>query len=244
MDPGNADLPIGMNSKEEATQESGVPKKIHENGESEVGFGWHSRGYLPHFEGENLTQHVTFHLADSLPQHVLEKMNQQINAFPPEKQDLERRKRIEAWLDAGYGSCVLREPDVAVMVQRALLHFDASRYRLMEWAIMPNHVHVLFEPEDGWKMSEVVASWKKFTARRIRDFIRAGIINPDIDSSHRIWHREYRDRYIRNELHFQNVVDYIRMNPVKAGFAARPEEWPWSSARIRCQESRSPDQQV
>jgi len=30
--------------------------------------GWHSRGYFPHFDGEGVTQHVSFHLFDSLPQ--------------------------------------------------------------------------------------------------------------------------------------------------------------------------------
>ena len=33
--------------------------------------GWHSRGYFPHFDGESVTQHVSFHLFDSLPQSVL-----------------------------------------------------------------------------------------------------------------------------------------------------------------------------
>jgi hypothetical protein len=30
--------------------------------------GWHSRGYLPHFDAAEITQNVTFRLADSLPQ--------------------------------------------------------------------------------------------------------------------------------------------------------------------------------
>ncbi|HEX7722891.1 MAG TPA: hypothetical protein VF397_12080 [Pyrinomonadaceae bacterium] len=34
--------------------------------------GWHSRGYLPHFDAAEITQTVTFRLADSLPQTVLE----------------------------------------------------------------------------------------------------------------------------------------------------------------------------
>jgi len=45
-----------------------------------------------------------------------------------------------------------------------------------------------------------------------------------------VWHREYWDRFIRNERHFQQVVEYIHQNPVKAGLVERPEQWPWSSA--------------
>ena len=85
---------------------------------------WHSREYLPHFDGGEAQQHVTFHLADSLPKSVVERLGREINAFPLENQNVERRKRIEIWIDAGYGSCVLREPFIAAMVQESLLHFD------------------------------------------------------------------------------------------------------------------------
>ena len=30
--------------------------------------GWHSRGYLPHFDSQDVVQFVTFRLADSLPE--------------------------------------------------------------------------------------------------------------------------------------------------------------------------------
>ena len=46
------------------------------------------------------------------------------------------------------------------------------------------------------------------------------------------WHREFRDRYIRDEEHYYDTVDYIHNNPVKAGLAESPETWPWSSAEI------------
>jgi hypothetical protein len=78
--------------------------------------GWHSRGYLPHFDSDIATQHVTFHLADSLPKEILDGLEAGLKTVPAAKQDMERRKRIEAWIDAGHGSCVLREPTIARMV--------------------------------------------------------------------------------------------------------------------------------
>jgi hypothetical protein len=42
--------------------------------------------------------------------------------------------------------------------------------------------------------------------------------------------RDYWDRYIRDESHYQRVVDYIHQNPVKAGLCRSPAEWSWSSA--------------
>ena len=69
--------------------------------------------------------------------------------------------------DAGHGCCLLREPAAACLVQDALLCFDGVRYRLLAWVVMPNHVHVLFQPLEGWTMARIVASWKSFTGRRL-----------------------------------------------------------------------------
>jgi REP element-mobilizing transposase RayT len=50
------------------------------------------------------------------------------------------------------------------------------------------------------------------------------------------WHPDYSDRYIRNQEHYQDEVAYIENNPMKAGLCARPEDWPWSSARRRLEQ--------
>lgn len=172
---------------------------------------------------------MTFHLADSLPKEALLRLEAELKTLPAEKRDAERRKRVSAWMDAGHGSCMLRSPDIADMVQDSLLSFDSRRYRLVAWVVMPNHVHVLFEPVNGWTVAKIVASWKKFTARQICDDLRDKSEKPNGP----VWHREYWDRYIRDRLHFNQVVEYIHLNPVKAGLAATAESWRWSSAHYR-----------
>jgi putative transposase len=251
--PGNANLPTGRGNKSGTSAVTGggwrrANREI--GGPGDPGGPWHSRGYLPHFDGRELIQHVTFHLADSLPREVLERVEEEIRILPADKQEIERRKRVEDWIDAGHGSCVLRQPAVAALVQGAFLHFDGSRYRLLAWVVMPNHVHVLFQSLGDRTVAQIVASWKKFTARGICDFRRAGNGNANLpigSSSHAtresgvpeigrnptpVWHREYWDRFICNDCHFQQAVEYIRQNPVKAGLVERPEDWQWSSASI------------
>lgn len=213
--PGNANLPIG--GEKDAILENGAPR-------------WHSRGYLPHFESSDVTQHVTFHLADSLPQTVLAQLETELKFLSPEKRDVERRKQIEAWIDASHGACVLRKPSIAGMVQASLLTFDSQHYRLLSWVVMPNHVHVLFQPMNGWTVANIVASWKKFTARKIRDDLRTGAPIPRLAANSPVWHREYWDRFIRDQAHLQKTIEYIHLNPVKAGLVKTPERWPWSSA--------------
>jgi len=215
---------------------------------------WFSRGYLPHREAQCLIQHVTVHLADSLSASARERIRRFLVTVPEERRDSERRQRSQAWLDAGHGCCALRHPEMAQMMQDALLHFHGERYELHAWAIMPNHWHALFELIEDWTVAQVVTSWKKYTARRIRAYLApravvgtiadletpgsAALPSGSLDRVDRattpfpktVWHREYWDRYTRDERHYSKAVEYIHGNPVKAGLAQRPEDWPWSSA--------------
>ena len=202
---------------------------------------WSSRGYIPHCDDESLIQHVTVHLADSLPKSAIERIEHALSVLPESEHAVERRRRLHDWIDAGHGLCVLRDDEVARMVQDSFLHFDGIRYRLHAWVVMPNHIHVLFQPMDGWSMSQIVASWKKFTARQVNEILKkekATRESGDPGANREIgapgnkplWHREYWDRYIRNEKHYRQTVDYIHGNPVAAGLVNRPEGWKWSSA--------------
>ena len=125
---------------------------------------WYSRGYLPHFDMPELTQTLTFRLSDSMPQTVLESWRKELRQLPAKEADIERRKRIDAYLDMGHGCCYLKDDNIAEVVQNALLHFDGQRYVLHAWVIMPNHVHALYTAKPGYELSEIVHSWKSFTA--------------------------------------------------------------------------------
>jgi putative transposase len=247
--PGTANPPIGAVGKTEKSQANPETGESRDEARNEP--YWHSRGYLPHFESPVAIQHVTFHLADSLPKAALDRLEAELKRLPPDKQDVERRKRIEAWRDAGYGSCILRQPDIAHMVQNTLFFFDGQRYHLLAWVIMPNHVHILFQPLNGWTVAKIVASWKKFTARKICDYQKAtpGTANLPVGFSvnqeigeprgkpNPVWQREYWDRYIRNEKHLHQAIMYIHQNPVKAGLVAAAEDWRWGSAFLEASEA-------
>jgi len=192
--------------------------------------GWYSRGYLPHCDYPGLLQSITYHLADSLPAAALERMDAELRSLPPQQRDRERRQRIEDWLDAGHGCCVLREPEAAACVVENWRHFAGERYDLIAWVVMPNHVHVLIRVYEGVPLGKIVQSWKSYTGKKMRGMMesRAGA-RPSQGGG--VWMREYWDRYIRDERHFEAVVRYIHDNPVKARLVERPEDWPWSSAR-------------
>jgi REP element-mobilizing transposase RayT len=184
--------------------------------------GWHSRGYLPHFDSPESIQFVTFRLADSLPKAVA-------GGLKHREADVHR---VECELDTGLGACWLQRPEIAKLVQDALLHFDGERYRLLAWCLMPNHVHVVVEMPEGHSLSDIVRSWKSFTAR---------VANVGLGRTGPFWHPDYFDRYMRGEEHLAQTIRCVEDNPVKAGLVRTPRQWMWSSACRREDGALLPD---
>ena len=208
---------------------------------------WHSRGYIPHFDIPDLVQSVTFRLHDSLPEHVIAAWKEELGllgaslgartscphgaqALPAfnllrSGQDVRApsilRERISDYEDAGHGECFLKNREIAAIVQDALLYFDGERYRLLDWCIMPNHVHVLIEINDRYSLSDIVRSWKSFTAKKA---------NAVLGRKGDFWMPDYYDRFIRNEEHLAVVSVYIRENPVRCGLVKNAEDWEFGSA--------------
>ncbi|MFZ0917363.1 MAG: transposase [Candidatus Udaeobacter sp.] len=180
---------------------------------------------LPHWQQSEAVYFVTFRLADALPKLLLEQWQDERNAWLkfhplPWSADVEREYhrrfslRIEHWLDAGHGSCVLRYRVCAREIATALRHFDGTRVNIVSFVVMPNHVHALFATVNGWPLENLVHSWKRQSAVRI---------NRLIHSSGALWQRDYFDRLVRDEKHFAMCVRYIRNNATKAHL--RPGEY-------------------
>ncbi len=212
-----------------ATKRAGTPALL----------GWRSRGYLPHFDVSGLYQAITYRLGDSLPGSA---------GVPPASpsqsvaEKAERRNHIERELNKGYGSCILRDKEIAKIIVDAWKYFDGKRYGLVAYVVMPNHVHVLIKTYEGFPLSQVIHSWKSFTAHEINKFLKicgrdARAPNRPIggeDGCASVWQNEYFDRFIRDENHFAQAIAYIHENPVKAGLCGHASEWPWSSVNEEC----------
>ncbi len=142
--------------------------------------------------------------------------------FKTHQQEIHRLlKLIDQYEDAGIGECLLRDDSIAQIVQDTLLFNHQKKYELICWCIMPNHVHTLIAPVEGMSLSEIMYDWKSYTTHAI---------NKALNRKGKLWMMEYFDRYIRDDNHFQKVVNYIHNNPVKAGLVAEPADWRWSSA--------------
>jgi putative transposase len=180
--------------------------------------GWHSRGYLPHFDSPEIIQHLIIRAADSLPAATIAALSEESRW---------RFRRLDSALDLGHGAGLLRQAGPAAIVETAMLRFDEERYRLIAWSIMPNHVHVLLEQKEGFPLERIVHSWKSYTAHAINQICaRRG----------QFWAVDYFDRFIRTEDHFHRTIAYIEHNAVTAGLVAAAADWRFSSACRRVEQ--------
>jgi len=181
-------------------------------------FGWYNLDNLPHFDGPEHPQFVTFRLFDSLPAAVAEKLRKEAIDDPA------YRKKIEKYLDSGFGQCWLRRARIAGIVREAIKFNDENTHDLYSWVIMPNHAHILLSPRPGIHMPDILHSIKSYSTQ---------MANRALGRRGQFWQHESFDRYIRDRRHFVAVVRYIEMNPVKAGLCSSPDEWEFSTAYER-----------
>jgi REP element-mobilizing transposase RayT len=177
---------------------------------------------LPHWQQGEVTIFATWRLADSLPAEKQEQLRRERelwiakNSQPWDSRQVDEYRelfsvRIESWLDAGQGSCLLGNSGLRQIVFDGLKHFDGVRYAMDSFVIMPNHVHALFQPLSGSQLKDILYSWKSYTAKQI---------NAKRDSKGALWADDYWDRLIRNEAHLQACRRYIQRNPVVAKLRA------------------------
>jgi len=167
---------------------------------------------LPHYDCINHPTFLTWRLAGTLPQSRI---------FSPATTSGEAFLAMDRLLDnARTGPMYLRQPDIGNMVVDAIRYRDSAAYQLHKYVVMANHVHLLVTPHEP--LSKLTQSLKRFTAREGNRML--GLTGQPF------WQDESYDRLVRNEGEFQRIAFYIEMNPVRAGLAATPEAFPWSSA--------------
>jgi REP element-mobilizing transposase RayT len=189
--------------------------------------GWRSRGYLPHFDGREVPQFISLHLFDSLPVSVITKWKQELDVSDSNADRILLQRRIEKFLDQGYGQAFMKDHRIAAMIQDVLLGADGKSYRLSAWVSMPNHVHMLATRFAGFTLASIMQTFKSITSHKANRMLkRRG----------RFWMPDYFDRYIRNANHFRSTIRYIENNPVKARLCVRAEDWLSSSAGYRSKE--------
>jgi REP element-mobilizing transposase RayT len=174
---------------------------------------------LPHWQQYGKMYFITFRLADSIPKQQLTQLQEErqrwlenhTEPYSPEEKRQYRRlftQRIEKWLDDCHGSCLLAKSQCAEIVRQTLAYFDSERYILDSWVIMPNHVHVLSILLDCFTLSDILHSWKSYSAQKI---------NNSLNLTGQVWQHESFDHIVRSDRHLEKYRSYILENKAKAG---------------------------
>ena len=107
--------------------------------------------------------------------------------------------------------------DVALaqpMLDSAKFYQARTLWYITLFLLMPDHLHAVLSFAREKTMSEVIRDWKRFHKR----------------TNHVIWQEGYFDHRLRPDERGAQLLaklNYIRGNPVAAGFCAKAEDWPW-----------------
>ena len=171
--------------------------------------------HLDFWDQQGKMQSITFHLKDSIPYKkrlVLNNLKDsflKLNPKPWNKETHTRyrnliSKQVDNLLDNGLGSCLLRYPDLRKILENTLWYYNDIHYFLHSYVIMPNHVHLMLNMKEDYKLEKIMGQIKRYTANQI---------NKATGRKGSLWVKENYCRLIRNWDHYKIFEGYIKNNP-------------------------------
>jgi len=112
--------------------------------------------------------------------------------------------------------------DLLVDVMRS--HMRTGKFSIHDFVAMPNHLHLLLTIPGTMTIEKAVQLIKGTFSYRAKK---------ELGFDGEIWQRGFSDVRITDEQSFREHRDYIDNNPVKAGLAASPLEYPGGSAYLK-----------
>jgi len=79
---------------------------------------------------------------------------------------------------------------------------------------------------DAKTLSEFIAAWKSWTAKRINKIVAPRSAGAATTSS--LWQREFFDHVLRSSESYAEKWNYVFDNPVRAGLVTTADNWPYA----------------
>lgn len=143
------------------------------------------------------------------------------------------------WIDVftrkSYRDCIIDCLDFCIKNKGMILY---------GYVIMSNHIHLIIQSSDG-KLSDLIRDFKKFTAKTIlykiqtepesrRKWIlerfKLATESHSRNKNYQFWQYGNHAEEIYSEHFLWSKLDYIHMNPVRAGIVLKMEDYIYSSA--------------
>ncbi|MDR3680382.1 MAG: transposase [Flavipsychrobacter sp.] len=129
----------------------------------------------------------------------------------------------------------------------SLLHCIKNKDLMVySYVIMTNHMHIICRSATG-KLSDTVRDFKKFTSYKIIDAIKHtsesrrnwllhrfewAANQNDRNTTYQVWTHENNSIEITTNEFYLSKSNYIHLNPVRAGWVDKIEDYVYSSAHI------------
>jgi REP element-mobilizing transposase RayT len=206
------------------------------------------RRRLPHWDLPGATYFITACLAGSIPAEGLLDISDYRTSLAkrpkPDRISQDDWKvtcwkqtfaRWDEWLNRRPATRHLADPALAAIVVDSFYFFAGERYDLLAYVVMPSHIHWVFKPRREWaeKLSDdrsprevIMHSLKLHTALEC---------NERLHLTGAFWQDESHDHCVSDEDELWRIIEYVELNPVKAGLAVSRDVWPFSSGHGRAQ---------
>ena len=162
---------------------------------------------LPHFSQKSQYQFITFRTKDSTDDFI--------------KKQLEDKKlqtkliqyNIDKYLDKSLKGAYLNN-EIINIAKKYLLSIDKNLCEVLALSIMPNHIHIILVQNDD--LSKII------------QYIKGGLsflINKKLGKSGSLWQKDYFDKVVRDEKHFEVIYEYVKNNAQKASLSDAKERF-------------------
>jgi len=110
-----------------------------------------------------------------------------------------------------------RDAAADLLIETLAQYRNERKYLLHEFVVMPDHLHLLITPSE------------EISLERAMQFIKGGF-SFRLKWSGPVWQAGFTNHRVRDFEDCEKHREYIRMNPVRARLAERPEDYLYSSA--------------
>ena len=146
-----------------------------------------------------------------------------------------RERTFFATTKTSQGLALLQsERSAALMIDVLRSYAAAGRFRLHDFVIMPNHLHLLMTVGAGMTIEKAMQLIKGGFSYRLRK--ECGYLGE-------VWQRGFSEERVANQESFLQHREYIAANPVKAGLVDSPEKFPYCFAylaALKCPGAKAP----
>jgi putative transposase len=97
---------------------------------------------------------------------------------------------------------------------------EKDRMNIHDFVVMRDHLHAILTPAPDQSLEKCV------------QFIKGGYsfrAKKEFQVNGEVWQESFKEHRVIDERDFEHHREYVVLNPVRANYVRRPEDWRWSS---------------